>query len=325
MKRAGRILVRATVCAGIASSAACAVPRQMLAPAGDLADYRAFRVAKAEGTRLARAQEYLSRHPDGAWANEVRVAFDTEENAWFEAAKTSRARALDYVVDLPTGPHAEAARALLVYFDERKDDLDTLELLAEARRTEATLEVAAAQRKHIGEVVLEELGALLDASTWGARIDEPPPALAAALLGGSRRTWGTGSDDARDDTVSFTVPTPDGAEAREARIALRLLTRDGRIVQGVIQGDQLLLRWAEALLLRKLDADREADRAAARTAVREVLSGALEATLPAARCDRPAAPPIVVARACDHWSAAVVEGKNPGDPDVILVQGPAGP
>jgi hypothetical protein len=293
----------------------------MLAQSDDLADYRAFRVAAREGTRLARAEAYLARHPEGAWVGEVRSTFDAEEPAWFEAAKNSRARALDYVVDLPTGPHADAARALLVYFDERKDDMDALELLAKARRTEATLEVAARQRRHVGEVILEELGALLDPSTWGSRPAEPPPILAAVLRGASTRTWGGGVDDARDDAVSFTVPTPEGAESRDVLIQLRILVHDGRVDGGVVQGDQLLLRWAEAITLRPLDRTVGADREAARAAVREVLSGALEAALPAARCDRPAVPPLVVSRVCDGWSVTVVEGKDPGDPDVILVHG----
>jgi hypothetical protein len=311
----------ASACLGTAS--ACAVPRQMLAPPDDLADYRAFRSAGNEGTRLGRAQAYLARHPEGVWAGEVRVAFDTEESAWFEAAKTSRARALDYVVDLPTGPHAEAARALLIYFDQRKDDIDTLELLAKARRTEATLEVAARERKRVGEVVLEELGALLDPSTWGSRASEPPPVLAAVLRGASRRTWGGGTDDARDDALSFTVPTAEGAQSRDVVVQLRILVRDGRVSGGVVQGDRLLLRWAEAMTLRVLDPSVESDREAVRASVREVLSGAFEAILPAARCDHPATAPMVVSRVCDGWSATVVEGKDPGDPDVILVQGPA--
>src|SRR5579862_9704831 len=83
----------------------CAVPTQMFAAADDYADYRQFRVAAEPGKRLARAQAYLERHPRGHWADEVRVAFDSEEEAWFEAAKESRARARDYVVDLPHGPH----------------------------------------------------------------------------------------------------------------------------------------------------------------------------------------------------------------------------
>src|SRR5665811_1665999 len=105
----------------LAAQASCAIP-------GDLRDYREFRTAAHEGRRLAKAQRYLARHPEGAWAAEVRALFDAEEEAWFEAAKASRTRAREYVIDLPDGPHADGARALLVLFDEHQGDVETLTL-----------------------------------------------------------------------------------------------------------------------------------------------------------------------------------------------------
>src|SRR5208283_3180712 len=94
---------------GCLACAGCGVSKQMFANPGDFADYRAFRSAAQEGTRLSRAQQYLRRHPDGAWADEVRASFEVEEPTWFEGAKASRERARDYVVDLPHGPHVQAA------------------------------------------------------------------------------------------------------------------------------------------------------------------------------------------------------------------------
>jgi hypothetical protein len=166
--------VRVALAVVCSSLVGCALGVQMLAAPDDLGDYRAYRVARREGERLARAQAYLRRHPDGAWANEVRIVFDAEEAAWFESAKASRSRARDYLVDLPYGPHVEAARALLLLFDEQKDDIDTLELLAASRRTAAMLDAESERRRRVGEVVLEELAALLDAETWGGRVDAPP-------------------------------------------------------------------------------------------------------------------------------------------------------
>ena len=169
---------------------ACAVPRQMLASPGDLADYRVVRTAANEGRRLYEMQRYLARHPDGAFAAEVRGAFDAEEAAFFERAKTSRAGALDYVVDLPEGPHVEAARALLVLFDAHSDDVDTLVLLAEARRTAAKLDYEEARRHRVGELVLAEAAALLEPAAWGARLDALPPPLERVLRGLARAPWG---------------------------------------------------------------------------------------------------------------------------------------
>jgi hypothetical protein len=300
----------------------CAVGTQMLAAPDDLADYRAYRVARREGDRLARAQAYLKRHPVGAWANEVRIVFDAEEAAWFESAKASRSRARDYLVDLPDGPHVEAARALLLLFDEHKDDIDTLELLAASRRTAAMLDAESERRRRVGEVVLEELSALLDGETWGARFDAPPPALAGALCGPVPRTWGAGPLGRREDELFFVVPTPDGAQARALTLRFQLLFSRGRVFEGRIEGQDLFIRWAEAISVRVLDPNAEEDRRVASAAVADVLAGALEGRMPASRCAAPLQEREVLARGCDGWGASVVMGSREGDDDVVAVRGP---
>src|SRR4051794_6590185 len=65
----------------------CSTLRPVTAGSGDLADYRAFRVAAAPGTRLARAKKYLDAHPTGAFVEEVRAAWDDEEPRYFERAQ----------------------------------------------------------------------------------------------------------------------------------------------------------------------------------------------------------------------------------------------
>jgi hypothetical protein len=306
--------------------AGCAVPRQMLASPADIEDYRAFRLAAHQGRRLAAAQRYLARHPDGAWAAEVRTVFEAEEAAWFEAAKSSRSRAREYVVDLPGGPHADAARALLVLFDEHQGDVETLTLLAEARRTAATLDYETARRKRVSDVLLVKVAGLLDRATWGARLESPPPALAAALRGESATTWGAVTRARRDDLLYFVLPTPDGAQARMLPVTLQLELRSGRVLQGLLQGENLFVLWTEAMLARVLDPTRAEDRALAATTVTEVLAGALEATLPAARCAAPAAHEgegELLVRACDGWAVSVRMGAEEGEADVIDVVGPA--
>jgi hypothetical protein len=290
----------------------------MLAAPDDLADYRAFRMAAREGARLARAQRYLERHPKGVWSDEVRAAFDAEEASWFEAAKISRARARDYVVDLPDGPHADAARALLVLFDEHQGDLDTLELLAAVRRTAAALDVETARRRHVTDLLLADVAALLDPAAWGARLDDLPPPLASAMRGEAPRTWGGAAPAHHDERLFFVLPTPHGADARELNVRLQLWLADGRVAEGVIQGDDLIVRWAEALQGRALDAS---DRRAAAAVVSDVLSGALEASLPASRCAAPPAPGVLLARACDGWSVVVRMGAQAGDQDAVDVRG----
>jgi hypothetical protein len=318
-----RFSVAAAGSAVLAMLLGCALPRQMLATPGDLEDYRTFRTAAHEGRRLAAAQRYLARHPDGAWAGEVRSVFETEEAAWFEAAKSSRARAREYVVDLPDGPHADAARALLVLFDEHQGDVETLTLLADARRTAATLDYETARRRHVSEVLLQKVAGLLDPATWGARLESPPPALAAALRGEASSTWGLATGPRRDDQLYFVLPTPAGSQARALGVSLQLVLEQGRVVQGQLLGENLFVLWSEALLVRALDATRASDRALAASTVTDLLSGAFEATLPASRCAGPANGGELLVRACDGWAVSVRMGAEEGEVDVIDVVGPA--
>ncbi len=297
----------------------CVVPQQMLAAPADLADYRAFRLASSEGTRLARAQAYLRRHPGGAWADEVRGVFETEESAWFEQAKSSRGRAQDYVIDLPHGPHAEAARALLGLFDAHTPDIEMLELLADSRRTSASLDVEAAQRKQLSEVLLEEVAALIDPAVRGVDLDAAPAALARVLRGRARVTWGTAQPGLRDDDIYFFLRTPAQTQARVAEVSLRIGLDRGRVVGGTISGEDLFVRWSEANELRVLDASNGADRATAASAVVELLAGALEARFPEARCTTKPAADEAMARACDGRRVSVKMGRHAGDVDVIRV------
>jgi hypothetical protein len=319
--------LRALLAPGLALAVlvGCAVPRQMLASPADLEDYRAFRTAAHEGRRLAAAKRYLERHPSGAWADEVRTVYEAEEAAWFEAAKSSRARAREYVVDLPDGPHADAARALLVLFDEHQGDVETLTLLADARRTAATLDYETARRKRVSEVLLQKLAGLLDRATWGANLESPPPALAAALRGEASTTWGAATRARRDDQLYFVLPTAGGSQARGLGVSLQLVLERGRAVQGQLQGENLFVLWSEAMLVRVLDATKASDRALAATTVADVLAGAFEATLPASRCARPARDGELLVRGCDGWAVSVRMGAEEGEIDVIDVVGPSAP
>jgi hypothetical protein len=297
----------------------------MLASSDDLADYRAFRLAAHEGRRLYEAQRYLERHPHGAWADEVRAVFETEEAAWFEAAKTSRTRAREYVVDLPTGPHADAARTLMVLFDEHQEDADILGLVSAARRTAAMLDFESGRRKRVSDVILADVAALADGATWGARLDAPPPTLAAALRGEVPHTWGGGTHARRQDALFFVVPTPAGSTQSVLDVSLQLWLDHGVVSEGLVQGDDLFVRWSEAMLVRLLDPGDPADRQLAASTVADVLAGAFEATLPAARCTPPPKPGEILARACDGWTVSVRMGPSAGTGDAIDVQGPRAP
>jgi len=312
----------AALCLLLGTLAGCAVPQQMLAGPDDLRDYREFRAASHEGLRLASAQRYLARHPKGVWAEEVRATFEAEEEAWFEGAKSSRSRAREYVVDLPDGPHADAARSLLVLFDEHQDDVETLTLLAESRRTAATLDVQTERRKHVSDVVLAAVAALLDPATWGTRLEAPSPSLRSALRGEVPGTWDGSAQASRKDTLFFVLPTSQGSQERAVAVSLQVVLGKGRVVQGLVQGEDLFVRWSEAILVRVLDPSAPDDRQLAAATVTDLLAGALEATLPASRCAKPASPAEPLLRECGGWEVSVRMGAEAGEVDVIDVVGP---
>jgi hypothetical protein len=314
---------RATLLWLVVPLAGCAVGRQIAADNGDLADYRAFRVAAHEGTRLRRAQAYFEAHPKGRWADEVRAAFDQEEEAYFEAAKTSRDRVRDYLVDLPKGPHADAAMALLVALDTKVEDVETARLMRDARRTEATLEAAAQKRRTVGEAIADDIAALLDPSVYGASLDDASPLLRKALGGEAPFTWGR-LPPRREADYFFALPSREGVDvdARVATIVVSVALDGGRVVEGRIEGQDVFVRWDEADNVRSLDASSQNHRAEAAFHAQEFLEGAFEGRLPAARCAVARAEGELLHRTCDGWSAVVRWGRAEGEPDVVAIRGP---
>jgi hypothetical protein len=301
----------------------CAVGRSLLARNDDLEDYRAFRVAAHEGVRLAKAQRYLERHPQGAWAADVKRTFDDEEPLYFERATQSRAKTSEYLADLPRGPHAAAAISLLTAFDTHIEDLATSRLLRDARLTEVKLERASRQRRTLGEGILTDLAALLDPALYGARQDDLPGPVRGALGGLAPSTWGKPTP-VREDDYFYAVPTHLVRESRVVTLRLALVLERTVVTLGILSGPDLFVSWDEADEVKPRDPTDDKDRSTAAAHAADLLGGALEARMPAARCTVSSSDPKeILVRRCDGWSAVVTMGRRPGDLDAITVSGPA--
>jgi hypothetical protein len=312
----------AVAVAFVAGLAGCSGFKGVVAESGDFTDYRAFRMAEADGDRLRRAQDYLEAHPRGAWAREVGAAFAREEPAWFEDAKTSRAKASEYLTWLPRGPHAAAAIAVLTAFDTRIEDEETDRMLKEARRTESTLAQASAQRRVVGDAVLDALAALTEEGVYGAAIDETPSHLRRVLGGEGRSTWGR-SPTSRTRDVFFSIPTKLERESRILSLAVTL-GMDGQLVRsGTVAGADLFVSWAEADEMRPHDPTDPSERAQAARHAIDVLSGFFEARLPPARCRVPGTGEELFVRRCDGWEVIAKMGEREGEVDSIRVRGPS--
>ena len=300
---------------------ACAGLRPMLAAPGDLEDYRAYRVAAAEGTRLARAKRYLERHPDGAWAQEVRAAFEEEEPRYFEQAQASREGIRRYLADLPDGPHAEAAVALLIAFGSSMQDAELRDIARQVEFEDAKLEALAVQRRAVGEAILAAVGVLLDDDVYGMPRADSPPKLRALLLGKNAPTWGSVPPRHEDDYF-FLLPTRPERESRLLTLEISVVEADGIVTGGVVEGSDMFVRWAEADRIVRLDPSAPEDRKEAQVHAMSRLEGALERRFPTASCPDARKERELYHRRCDGWEAVVVPGTKAGDKDAIIIRAP---
>jgi hypothetical protein len=313
--------MKRVLCMGalIVASTGCASFKTVVAPPNDLEDYRAYRVAAYRGTRLARAQKYLERHPDGSFAEEVRTAFDEEEPRYFSEAQESRDGIRRYLADLPRGPHADAAVAMLIALESNMQDAELADLARKVRFEDSKLESAAVQRRAVGESILGAVGVLLD-DVYGVSRDDAPASLKRLMFGPTPTTWGH-PPARREEDLFFLIPTRPERESRLVTLVIALEEKEGVIVGGRISGADMFVRWAEADQIVKLDPEAADDRAEAHVHAQARLEGALERRFPKATCPDRAQGKELFHRACDGWEAVVLPGERAGDDDAIVIRG----
>lgn len=314
----GLALATALACGG------CATFRPMVASSGDVEDYRAFRVAGAEGTRLARAKKYLERHPKGAFAGEVKALFEEEEPRYFEAMQASREGARRYLADLPDGPHATAALALLTALGSTMQDAELSDIARRVRYEDAKLEAAAVQRRAVGEAILGAVGVLLEEDVYGVPRTEGPAALKKLMTGRTGSTWGS-VPRRREEDLYFLLPTRPDRESRLVTLEITLAEQDGVVTGARLEGADMLVLWAEADQIVKLDPSAPEDRTEAQVHAMDRLGGALERRFPASTCPDARGDRELYHRACDGWEAIVQPGAAAGRKDAIIIRGRPGP
>lgn len=291
----------------------CATLRPITASVDDEQDYRRLRMAQSWGARIASAQTYVEKHPSGAWAAEAKEIVDREEPLFWEQQSGSRAGTSDYVAWLPRGPHAKAAVSLLVAFDAKVDDFETFKLLKAARSTEKALAEAAEERRAADEWLSGAVAALADDAPWGKSIDDAP--IVVAVLKGTRAsTWGA-VPTAREMRFGYGVPSPDGLQRRIADARIVVAVEGGISRSGKLEGEDLIVHWAEIDSLKPLDPARTEDRAFAASRMRERLSGMLEKRFPERTCSSGGDLADLLARTCAGRRVRVIMGGAPGETD----------
>ena len=316
-----RLLAGLALLAAGAVIAGCAELRSVTAPADDLEDYRAYRVSAAEGTRLRRAQNYLEKHPAGAWSAEVRAAFEDEEPRFYEKAQSSREGIRRYLADLPRGPHADAALHLLIALESSVEEAELNDLARRVRNDDAKLERAAVQRRAVGEAILGAIGVMIDEEMYGVPRSEAPPKLRSLMIGRHSPTWG-GVPRVHEEDFFFLLPTRPERESRLMTLEVRLVEENDVVVASRVEGMDMIVRWAEAEQIVRLDSSAPEDRTEAQVFAMGRLEGALERRFPAASCADLRQGEELYHRACNGWEAVIRTGGNAGDNDVVMIRSP---
>jgi hypothetical protein len=226
----------------------------------------------------------------------------------------------EYLADLPDGPHASAALALLVAFGSDMREAELTDLARKVRNEDAKLEAAAVRRRAASEAVLATLGVLLDDDVYGVPLADAPTKLTSLLTGAS--TWG-GLRGRFDRDFFFLLPTRPERTSRLMTLSLTMVETGGLLSGAKLEGSDLFVRWAEADQIALLDTSPE-DRTEAQVHVMARLSGALERRFPKGTCPDRSRGRELYRRACDGWEVVVTPGERPGETDVILLSAPRG-
>jgi hypothetical protein len=87
----------------------------------------------------------------------------------------------------------------------------------------------------------------------------------------------------------------------------------------------MLVLWAEADQIVKLDPSASEDRTEAQVHAMDRLGGAFERRFPQGSCPDARADRELYHRACDGWDVVVLPGNQAGAKDAIIIRGRPGP
>ncbi len=138
----------------------------------DYADYREVRLAEADDERRQAIAHYLTEHPDGKWAGELRAEHEAAEREVYEANKSTAAGLRYYLRVYPEGSFADQAHARLAALEavrsnrEREAEVDRE---VHRERREQSLEE---RRQWASNAISFWTKILLSVTEWGQPIGE---------------------------------------------------------------------------------------------------------------------------------------------------------
>ncbi len=288
--------------------------------------YRTARVAPTLEERLRAAQQYLRDVPNGPHTKKLRTWFVGAEEKYYLQAFDRLPNLYAYRAALPAGPHIEEVESRIAALEGRK----TRRL---ARVSEEDARIAATQVK-LQDADAQRRAFVTTFKDWSARLTrirsfgEPTSELADETIFAFRLTEPRGicqGDSCRKLLqLRYQVPGERELVQREALLEVQLELERGLLRRARVSGPELWTRLAEALSLQPMPSATPEERADAVSRAAMLVRALLEPTLPAAECEKPAAPPLVLLRQCRGLQARMSAAKAATDDDSLEIS-PADP
>jgi hypothetical protein len=325
--RARLARVLAFAIAGAALPSCAEVERRTTSSPDEYAAYRRFRVAGTVERKLATSYDYLNRHPQGAWRDEIEKWFSLAEPAYVKVAWDDASRLRLFLKVVPDGADSGKAVERLVELEMTEEYRARGERAfeAHANELEQRLAIAETNRRAFVSGVGGWVRRIAGIRRWGGRTSE----LDSDFIFAYRLTEPAArcDEDGCIKTVSQPYDIPEG-KTQSSRVAvydvgLRL---DHGGVQGAwITGPDLFTRLGEAVRVAAVPETDLVARAEAIGQATQLIALSVERVLPAARCSAEAVSPVVLHRACDGVDLQVVSAVNLGEEDRVIVEPVASP
>jgi hypothetical protein len=282
--------------------------------------YRSARVAPTLEERLQAAQRYLREAPRGPHEKQLRDWFAQTEERYYLSAFNRLSLLYAYEKALPSGPHIEEVRTRIVALEarrsrQRSSGLDEVRIAA----TQARLEKADADRRAFVTTVKDWASRLAKIPSFGQPTSELPDETIFAFRLSPPRGSCSGDNCRKLLQLKYEVPGERQLVERAALLEVQLDLERGGLAAARLAGPDLWLRLAEALSLKPLPSPTPEERAEAVARAAMLLRAVLEPAFPAAECDKPAAPPVLIERSCRGLRARMLQGASGEDDDVLEI------
>ncbi len=317
------------------AQAGCSALQPVVMDAGEYGIYRRARASVTLDDRLSASQEYLTKHPQGVYAADVRAFFTRTEPVYFADARDSVAGLEAYLRALPRGP--SAAEATMRLRDLRgRDWAQRSDLAGAAQATSASLARETARRRAVLERVDHWLGLFLDPDAFAApmiaakasiiipwSLALPWPFCERTDSGPDAPKGPAGAARRCAKLLQLDYRATEGGEAQERQALVEIAVwqdEAGRPIEVTIGGPELFLRLDEVVTARGAAAtDPEAHLRGAERAVDLARKAFSDHVSPADACKK-TADADVLRLACKGIELRVLASALDGEDDRFVVR-----